>query len=106
MSSKSKFSLCDWSLAMFWSLVLGHWSFAQVPPPPTTSNEILKRMTVDQKLNNRIPLDLVFRDEAGKEVQLKKYLGQKPAVLALVNYRCRSRCTRTLNGMSAAFNRL
>jgi len=63
-------------------------------------------MTIDQKLNNQIPLDLVFRDETGKEVQLKNYLGQKPAVLALVYYRCPMLCTMTLNGMSAAFKPL
>ena len=106
MSSKSRFTLWHWSLAIIWSLVLGHWSFSQVPPPPTTSNEILKRMTIDQKLNNQIPLDLVFHDETGKEVQLKNYLGQKPAVLALVYYRCPMLCTMTLNGMSAAFKPL
>ncbi len=106
MSSKSKSSFAQWSLVIFWSLVIGHWSFAQVPPPPTTSNEILKRMTIDQKLNNQIPLDLVFRDETGKEVQLKNYLGGKPAVLALVYYRCPMLCTMTLNGMSAAFKPL
>jgi protein SCO1/2 len=106
MTFNFKSSLPHWSLAILWSLVIGHWSLAQVPAPPTTPNEILKRMTIDQKLNNQIPLDLVFRDETGNEVQLKDYLGQKPAVLALVYYRCPMLCTMTLNGMSAAFKPL
>ena len=60
-------------------------------------------MTIEQKLNNQIPLDLLFRDEDGKEVQLKNYFGKRPAVLALVYYRCPMLCTMTLNSMSAAF---
>jgi protein SCO1/2 len=87
-------------------LVTGHWSLAQVPPPPTTSNEIVAKMKIDQKLNNQIPLELTFRDETGKEVQLKNYFGQKPAVLALVYYRCPMLCTMTLNSMSASFKPL
>src|ERR1043166_8726674 len=95
-----------WSLVLLWSLVLGPWSFAQVPPPPTTTNELVKKMTIEQKLNNQIPLDLIFRDENGSEVQLKNYLGKKPAVLALVYYRCPMLCTMTLNSMNAAFKTL
>jgi len=63
-------------------------------------------MTIDQKLNNQIPLDLTFRDETGRQVQLKNYLGKKPAVLALVYYRCPMLCTMTLNSMSATFKPL
>src|SRR4051794_31025031 len=103
MNSKRNNPLPHWSLVILWSLVIGHWSFAQVPPPPTTTNELVKQMTVEQKLNNQIPLDAVFRDEDGREVQLKNYLGQRPAVLALVYYRCPMLCTMTLNSMSAAF---
>ena len=106
MTATLKTSSCRWSLALLWSLVIGHWSFAQVPPPPATSAEIVKKMTIDQKLNNQIPLDLTFRDETGRQVQLKNYLGKKPAVLALVYYRCPMLCTMTLNSMSATFKPL
>jgi len=94
------------AFVILFSLVISHWSFSQVPAPPTTTTEVLQKMTIDQKLNNQIPLDLLLRDETGKEVQLKTYLGQKPAVLALVYYRCPMLCTMTLNGMSAAFKPL
>jgi protein SCO1 len=80
--------------------------FSQVPPPPNAATELVKKMTIDQKLNNQLPLDLTFRDETGRPVQLKNYLGKKPAVLALVYYRCPMLCTMTLNGMSAAFKPL
>jgi protein SCO1/2 len=105
MIAVQKTSSCPLSLALLWSLIIGHWSFAQVPPP-ATSSEIVKKMTIDQKLNNQIPLDLTFRDETGQQVQLKNYFGKKPAVLALVYYRCPMLCTMTLNSMSATFKPL
>jgi protein SCO1/2 len=80
--------------------------YAQVPPPPGSSTEAIQKIGIDQKLNSQIPLDLTFRDETGRQVQLKDYLGQKPAVLALVYYRCPMLCTMTLNSMSAAFKPL
>jgi len=80
--------------------------FGQVPPPPNANAEIVKKMNVEQRLNNQIPLELMFRDETGQQVQLKNYFGQRPAVLALVYYRCPMLCTMTLNGMSEAFKPL
>src|SRR5438046_1323422 len=103
MSSKRNNLFRHWAFVLLSSFVIGHSSFSQVPPPPTTSDEILQRMKIDQKLNNPIPLELIFRDETGKEVQLKNYLGQRPAVLALVYYRCPMLCSMTLNSMGAAF---
>jgi len=88
-----------WSLGFLWSLVLGHWSFAQ-----PTSGEILNKIGITQNLNTQLPLDLRFRDEDGKEIQLKDYFtSAKPAVLSLVYYKCPMLCTMTLNGQSAAF---
>ena len=43
---------------------------------------------IDQKLNQQIPLDLEFRDAAGKTVRLRDYFGKKPVVLSLVYYDC------------------
>jgi len=106
MTANATILFRHWSLVILWSLVIGHWSFAQVPPPPTTSNELLQKMRIDQKLNNPIPLELIFRDETGKEVQLKNYLGQRPAVLALVYYRCPMLCSMTLNSLGASLKPL
>jgi protein SCO1 len=87
-------------------LVIGHWSFAQIPAPPVASSEVLQKIGIDQNLNTQIPLDLVFRNELGKEVQLKDLINGKPTVLSLVYYRCPMLCTMTLNGMSSAFKPL
>ena len=63
----------------------------------------LREVRIDQKLNEQLPLDLVFRDESGQEVKLGKYFGQKPVVLALVYYDCPMLCTQILNGMVTSF---
>jgi len=60
---------------------------------------ILDDVGIDQKLNEPVPLDLVFRDEAGREVQLGDYLGEKPVVLSLVYFKCPMLCTLVLNGL-------
>lgn len=63
----------------------------------------LRDVRIEQKLNQQLPLDLVFRDESGQEVKLGKYFGQKPVVLALVYYDCPMLCTQILNGMVTSF---
>jgi protein SCO1/2 len=63
----------------------------------------LQGVGIDQKLNARIPLDLVFRDEAGRPVPLSTFFqGGKPVILALVYYRCPMLCTQILNGLESA----
>ena len=63
---------------------------------------LLKEVGIDQKLNQSIPLDLVFRDEHGKSVQLGEYFGQKPVILSLVYYNCPMLCTQVLNGLESS----
>ena len=71
--------------------------------PSTGLPTALREVRIDQKLNQQLPLDLVFRDESGQEVKLGKYFGQKPIVLALVYYDCPMLCTQILNGMVTSF---
>ena len=66
---------------------------ASVLPPA------LRNIGLDQKLNGQIPLNLVFRDEAGRDARLTSYFGSRPVVLALVYYQCPMLCTQVLNGM-------
>ena len=63
----------------------------------------LRDVRLEQKLDQQLPLDLVFRDESGQEVKLGQYFGQKPVVLALVYYDCPMLCTQVLNGMVTSF---
>lgn len=63
----------------------------------------LQEVKIEQKLDQQLPLDLVFRDESGRDVKLGDYFGQKPVVLAFVYYDCPMLCTQVLNGMVTSF---
>lgn len=84
--------------------------YAQPPvgPMPTgNSNEVLKKVGIEQRLNNQIPLDLKFRDESGREVRLGEYFAKgKPVALTLVYYECPMLCNQVLNGAVGAFQAL
>ena len=59
----------------------------------------LQGVGIDQKLDQQIPLNLTFRDEAGRDVPLSSFFQpKKPVLLALVYYRCPMLCTQILNG--------
>jgi protein SCO1/2 len=60
---------------------------------------VLKDVGIDQLLDNQVPLDLEFRDEAGRTVKLAEYFKDKPVVLSLVYYNCPRLCTQILNGL-------
>lgn len=73
------------------------------PAAPSGLPRALEGVGIDQKLNEQLPLDAVFRDEDGDEVKLGQYFGNRPVVLALVYYDCPMLCTQILNGMVGAF---
>jgi len=80
-----------------------------VPTPGTAATAqipMLKDVGIDQKLNNRIPLDLPFVDETGRDVKIGDYFGARPVVLALVYYECPMLCTQVLNGLSGSMEPL
>jgi protein SCO1/2 len=62
----------------------------------------LRGVGFDQRLNEQVPLDLVFRDETGQTVQLGDYFHDRPVILVLAYYRCPMLCTQVLNGLVQA----
>ncbi|MDT5272163.1 MAG: hypothetical protein QOH49_4349 [Acidobacteriota bacterium] len=92
------------------SLLTVQAQYAQPPvgPVPTgNSTEVLKKVDIEQRLNNQIPLDLKFRDESGREVRLGEYFAKgKPVALTLVYYECPMLCSQVLNGAVGAFQAL
>ena len=63
----------------------------------------LEGVGIDQKLDAQLPLNLTFRDEAGREVPLSSFFQpKKPVILALVYYRCPMLCTQILNGLESS----
>ncbi len=94
------------SLLPFAFLLLPSRASAQYAQPPVgprptgKSDEVLKQVGIEQRLDNQIPLDLAFRDESGREVRLGEYFkGDKPVVLTLVYYECPMLCNQVLNGV-------
>jgi protein SCO1/2 len=71
--------------------------------PSSGLPKALSDVGLEQRLDQQLPLDLVFRDESGQEVKLGQYFGQKPVILALVYYDCPMLCTQILNGMVTSF---
>ncbi len=61
--------------------------------------KILRDVGIDQNLNQQIPLDVTFRDETGKPVELRQYFGKKPVILSLVYFGCPMLCTMVEDGL-------
>lgn len=66
----------------------------------------LREVGFDQKLGERVPLDLVFRDAGGAPVRLGDYFGGRPVVLSLVYFNCPMLCSMTLQGLTASLRML
>ena len=67
----------------------------------------LKDIGIDQKLNQQVPLDLQFKDEAGNSVKLGDYFqAGRPVILNLVYYTCPMLCGEELAGEASALSML
>jgi protein SCO1 len=73
----------------------------------STLPPILVNVGFEPPLNGQIPLDLAFRDEAGRDVRLGHYFGhQKPVLLALVYYGCPMLCNQVEQGVVGSLKML
>ena len=66
----------------------------------------LRNVGIDQHLNQQVPLDLPFRNEAGETVTLRSLMRGKPVILSLAYYQCPMLCTLVLNGLVSAMRAL
>ncbi|PWU10886.1 MAG: SCO family protein [Terriglobia bacterium] len=57
---------------------------------------------IEQRLDQQVPLNLMFRDEAGRPVPLSQFFHGKPVLLAPVYFRCPMLCTQILSGIASA----
>jgi len=72
-------------------------------PAAQVSPDDLKGVGIDQRLDQQLPLDLQFNDEAGKRVRLGDYFHSgRPVILNLIYYTCPMLCGEELAGMSSA----
>jgi protein SCO1/2 len=68
-------------------------------PHDNTRPAALRDVAFEQKLNQQVPLDLEFRDESGKHVQLANYFNGKPVILTFVYFKCRDLCPLLMDGL-------
>lgn len=64
-----------------------------------SQDDPLAEVGLDQHLDAAIPLDLTFRDEAGRAVRLADYFGTKPVILTLNYYSCPTLCSLILGSL-------
>lgn len=78
--------------ALMFSLGLGLAGGADTTPLP--------KAVIEQRLNEHVPLELMFRDETGRTVALREYFHGKPVILVLAYYRCPRLCSLVLNNLT------
>lgn len=83
-------------------LVAGTPAYAHGP----TGNDPLAQIDFTPKLNESIPLDVTFRDDAGTQVQLAEFFGQKPVILLFAYYECPNICDMALQGVAESLRKL
>jgi len=70
--------------------------------PSSQVPQALRDIGFDQQLDQLVPLDTTFRDEAGRTVRLGDYFGKRPVALVFAYYDCPMLCTLVINGLSSA----
>lgn len=80
----------------FLALLVGWNGFAARSEPLPKE---LEGVGIEERLGAQVPLDTVFKDEEGRQVTLANLVGQKPAILVLVYYRCPMLCGLVLQGL-------
>lgn len=67
----------------------------------------LRDLKIIPQINEKVPLDLPFRDEDNRAVKLGGYFEKdKPVILVLAYYRCPMLCSQVLNGLTRAMRGL
>ncbi|MEO5857358.1 MAG: SCO family protein [Pyrinomonadaceae bacterium] len=79
-------------------------------PSQGTANGIpepLKKVGIEQRLGEGLPLTSEFKDENGQIVKLGDYFGKgRPVIIALVYYECPMLCNQVLNGLTGSLKGL
>jgi protein SCO1/2 len=96
-----RFSLVICLLAA-WAPAFGQLGGSSKPLGATAQAlpQYLKGASLEQRLNQPLPLTTTFLDEAGKPVALGQYFNHRPVVMALVYFKCAMLCPQVLHGMA------
>ncbi len=82
---------------------------AQLTMDPTADRlpPQLSDVSIEQRLNQQVPLQLLFHDERGQSVTLGEFFEPgRPVILSLVYFDCRMICSQTLSSLSATLRHL
>ncbi|RYG65027.1 SCO family protein [bacterium] len=85
---------------------MGKNHFDFTAPDGGVPKDLAERVKVEQKLDERLPLNLEFKDESGKTVTLGQYFGRKPVLLSMLQFTCEEVCSAQMQAMTASFNDL
>lgn len=77
-----------------------------IGPSASTLPPVLVNVGFEPPLNGPVPLDVSFRDEAGRDVRLRDYFDKKPVLLALVYYGCPMLCNQVEQGVVGSLKML
>ena len=87
------------------AVVLALAGAASEAPAPTAADErplLLRDVGLAPRPGNRLPLDAVFRDEAGEAAPLGRWLEGRPVVLSLVYFGCPMLCGEIMNALTTS----
>lgn len=87
------------ALLLAWSAARGQAFPSDSGRPVQALPPVLQNVGFEPPLNGRLPLDVAFRDETGRAVQLREYFNRKPVVLAFVYYSCPMLCEQIQQGV-------
>lgn len=82
---------------------------AQLTMDPTADRlpPQLSDVSIEQRLNQPVPLQLLFHDERGQSVTLAEFFKpRRPVILTLVYFDCRMMCNQVLSSLAATLQRL
>ena len=65
---------------------------------PASQGGLADKVGIDQRLNQRVPQDIEFKDEAGKAVKVADYFGKRPVILVMPFFRCAGTCILEMEG--------
>ncbi len=85
----------------------GGYTPETAPLVATALPKQLKNVGIKEKLGDQVDLNMTFKDETGKTVQLSQYIdGTKPVIISPVYYSCPRLCNFHLNGLTEALKKV
>lgn len=66
----------------------------------------MKGVAIDQKLGNRIPMKLTFKDENGNSITLKQVADGKPLIIDMAYFECPGICDVVLQGLTNVLDKV